>query len=53
MCLAIGGKFARSFSIAGKKKPVAMDEDVAQLVEACRRYQVRGLIHRWHACVMR
>ncbi|EPB78764.1 7 transmembrane receptor [Ancylostoma ceylanicum] len=35
----IGGKFARSFSIAGKKKPVALDEDVAQLVEACRRYQ--------------
>ncbi|XGW24761.1 hypothetical protein V3C99_006317 [Haemonchus contortus] len=31
------GKFARSFSIVGKKKPI--DEDVAQLVEACRRYQ--------------
>ncbi|PIO71094.1 hypothetical protein TELCIR_07014 [Teladorsagia circumcincta] len=31
------GKFARSFSIINKKKPV--DEDVAQLVEACRRYQ--------------
>ncbi|KAK5967706.1 hypothetical protein GCK32_009699, partial [Trichostrongylus colubriformis] len=31
------GKFARTFSIVGKKKPI--DEDVAQLVEACRRYQ--------------
>ncbi|ETN78182.1 hypothetical protein NECAME_10502 [Necator americanus] len=35
----IGGKFVRSFSIVGKKKPIPLDEDVAQLVEACRRYQ--------------
>ncbi|KJH51698.1 bZIP Maf transcription factor [Dictyocaulus viviparus] len=33
------GKFARSFSIVGKKKAAPMDDDVAELVEACRRYQ--------------
>lgn len=37
-----GSRFSRSFSIVGRKKQPALDEDVAQLVEACRRYQVRG-----------
>ncbi|CAI5439226.1 unnamed protein product [Caenorhabditis angaria] len=31
-------KFARSFSIVGRKKQ-GLDDDVQQLVEACRRYQ--------------
>ncbi|CAB3408217.1 unnamed protein product [Caenorhabditis bovis] len=31
-------KFTRSFSIVGRKKP-GLDDDVQQLVEACRRYQ--------------
>ncbi|CAI4227652.1 unnamed protein product [Auanema sp. JU1783] len=35
-----GSRFVRTFSIAGGKKRTTMiDDDVAQLVEACRRYQ--------------
>uniref|UniRef100_A0A0K0DQB0 Neural retina-specific leucine zipper protein n=1 Tax=Angiostrongylus cantonensis TaxID=6313 RepID=A0A0K0DQB0_ANGCA len=33
------GKMMRTFSIAGKRKSEPLDEDVARLVEACRRYQ--------------
>lgn len=41
--LLAASKFSRSFSIVGRKKQ-GLDDDVQQLVDACRRYQVCTLI---------